>query len=148
MTRMRVYRCVNGSVGPSLSLPFVMPCLLPYDEKHRVINKQKPLCSFLTFIIPFLDRSCQIKLHKERPFSPNQGEVMWEGGHTPDGFPFWRAFFENSRMGLVLPVGCHRFLEQAGGGRRRPGNGVSACLNGFPNEFLCGTAGSDQREIR
>lgn len=66
MTRMRVYRCVNGSVGPSLSLPFVMPCLLPYDEKHRVISKQKPLCSFLTFIIPFLDRSCQIKLHIQR----------------------------------------------------------------------------------
>ena len=148
MTRMRVYRCANGSVGPSLSLPFVMPCLPPYDEKHMRISKQKSRCSSPASIIPFLDGACQTKFHKERQFSPNQGEVMWEGGHTPDGFPFWGAFFENSRMGLVLPVGRHRFLEQAGGGRRRPGNGVSACLNGFPNEFLCGAAGSDQRKIR
>ena len=148
MTRMRVYRCANGSVGPSLSLPFVMPCLPPYDEKHMRISKQKSRCSSPVLLYPFWTGRVKSNSTKNGNFLPIKVRLCGKVGIRLTVFLSGEHFFENSRMGLVLQVGCHRFLEQAGGGRRRPGNGVSACLNGFPNEFLCGTAGSDQREIR
>ena len=42
-----------------------------------------------------------------------------------------RSAAHKSGMRLVLPISRHRFLEQAGGRRRRPGNGVGACSDGF-----------------
>ena len=160
---MRVYRCANRSVGPSLSLPFVMLRLPPYNEKTFTGQQAETAVQLPCFYYTLWNRGVSNQIPRRPPLSCAQGALMREGRRQP-AYPLWKcrlrcatlyqkecpAFFlsggrafENSRMGLVLPVGRHGFLEQTGGRRRRPGNGVSACLNGFPNELLCGAAGRD-----